>query len=253
VEGNLGLARAPSKSSEGVVLKEDRAVVPLHRPERVRTVIADSDPLARRVLRDEFQQTKGLVVAAEAADGVEAMELATHYRPDVVVSEALLPRIDGIQLTRQLAKVAPQVKVVIFTVDAHDELALRALRAGAAGVLSKDVAVAKLASALRGVVDGEAAISRRLTMRLIERIRGMPEGFAGLRPVKSPLTPREWEVLDLVSRGASTTDVARSLVLTEDTIYTHVKNIMRKLGVHTRADAIAAAERARQPLNAAGF
>jgi DNA-binding NarL/FixJ family response regulator len=210
-------------------------------------VIADADPLSRRAVRDVLQSASRVAVAAEAADGVEAIELAAHYQPDVVLTEAYLPRIDGIEATRRISEASPGTKVVIFTVEVTEELALRALRAGASGVLAKSVPVDSVVRAVRGVVRGEAAISRELTMRLVERVRRVPERFAGMRPVKSPLTAREWEVLDLIASGATTQQIASTLVLTEDTVYSHVKNVMRKLGVHSRAEAIAIAERMRQP------
>jgi DNA-binding NarL/FixJ family response regulator len=204
-------------------------------------VIADPDPLARRAVRDELQAREGFVVAAEASDGVEAHELCRHYLPDLLIAEAALPRIDGIALTRRLHTDAPHTRVLIFAVAGDAELALRALRAGAAGFLPKEQGVDCVAAALAAVARGEAAVSRMLTMRLIERLRQVPEPGTGLRPVKSNLTSREWEVLDLLVAGAGTTTIASRLVLTQDTVYSHVKSVMRKLGVRTRAEAVSVA------------
>jgi two-component system, NarL family, response regulator LiaR len=224
-------------------------VVPLltDAAEHVRLIVADPDPLSRRVVCDALASADGLVVAAEASDGLEAADLVVQHRPGVVLAEAGLRKLDGVSLVRRLRDRAPEVKVVIFTVDPDAELALRALRAGAAGVLSKDIALDSIGRALQGVARGEAAVSRRLALALVEQFRHIPEGFAGMRPVRSPLTPREWEVLDLVSTGATTHDIATALVLTEDTVYSHVKSILRKLGVHTRAEAVALVEGLRQP------
>jgi DNA-binding NarL/FixJ family response regulator len=153
--------------------------------------------------------------------------------------------LDGVLATRRILKQIPDQLVVVFTGAADDELGLLALEAGAVGFLSKDVDIDALPRALEGVRRGEAAVSRALTRRLIERVRGAAGGSSGLRPIQSPLTSREWEVIDLLKPGQSTDHVADTLVLSTETVRSHIKNIMRKLQVHSRADAVAAAEQLR--------
>ncbi len=212
---------------------------------RTRLIIADPDPLARRVIRDALSAADGMVVVAEAKDGTELAELATHYKPELVLTEIAMPSMDGIEACRRILAKAPNVRVVMFTVNQDRDVELRALRAGASGVLSKDTSIESLVRAVRGVISGEAAISRRLTMDLIEIIRRASESGSGLRPVKSVLTSREWEVLDLICASASTREIAETLFLSEDTVYSHSKSILRKLGVHSRGEAVIAAERLR--------
>jgi two-component system, NarL family, response regulator LiaR len=215
--------------------------------ERLRLIVADPDPLARRVIRDSLRASSHFVVAAEARDGTEVVELATHYKPELVLMEIRLPCIDGIEACRRIVTKAPQVSVVMFSVDQDRDVEMQALRAGASGFLCKDASIESIVRALRAVAKGEAAISRHLTMRLIEMMRRTSENGIGLRPVKSPLTSREWEVLDLMCMGAATREMADALFLSEDTVYSHSKSILRKLGVHSRAEAVIAAERLRCP------
>ena len=151
----------------------------------LRVIIADDDPLARRVIKGALQAA-GATVVAEAKDGHEAVELVVHYRPDVVVMDVVMPKLDGVLATRRILKEIPDQLVVVLTGAADDELGLLVLEAGAVGFLSKDVDIDALPRALEGVRRGEAAVSRALTRRLIERVRGAAGGSSGLRPIKSP-------------------------------------------------------------------
>jgi NarL family two-component system response regulator LiaR len=211
---------------------------------RSRVIIADDDPLARRVIKGALQAA-GMIVVAEAKNGREAVQLVLHYRPEIVVMDVVMPELDGIRATRQILKANPNQLVVVLTGGDEHEFGLLALQAGAVGFLSKDADIDGLARALEGVRGGEAAISRAMARRLIERYRRSADGASGLRPIKSPLTSREWEVIDLLMPDQSPEHVAETLVLSPETVRSHIKNIMRKLDVHSRVDAVAAAERLR--------
>jgi NarL family two-component system response regulator LiaR len=214
--------------------------------EPLRAVIADDDPFARMVIKDVLQAA-GVRVIAQASNGRQAVEYVLYYRPDVVVMDVVMPELDGIMATRQIVKQLPEQLIIMLTGagDEDGELGLQALRAGATGFLSKEVDIEALPRALDGVRRGEAAVSRQMTKRLIERLRHTPSGTAGMRPVKSPLTPREWEVIDLLRAAKSTEEIAQTLVLSTETVRSHVKNILRKLKVRSREDAVAAAEKMR--------
>jgi two-component system, NarL family, response regulator LiaR len=212
--------------------------------EPVRAIIADDDPFARKMIKESLQRA-GVIVIAEAHNGRQAVDLTRHYRPDVVLMDVVMPELDGIAATRRIVKEIPDQVIVILTTADDDEIGLLGLRAGAAGFLAKDVDVDVLPQALQGALSGEAAISRRLSMKLVEQLRRSPEGTGGLRPVKSPLTPREWEVIDLLAEAKTTDQIADVLVLSNETVRSHVKNILRKLDARSREEAVAIAQRMR--------
>jgi NarL family two-component system response regulator LiaR len=213
-------------------------------PDRLRAIIADDDAFARRMIKDALQRA-GIVVVAEAHDGREAVELARYYRPDVLLMDVVMPGMDGIAATRAIIKEVPDQRIVILTSSDQEELGILGLRAGAMGFLSKDVDIDALPNTLQGAKRGEAAVSRRLAMRLVEYLRRVPETTTGMRPVKSPLTAREWEVIDLLSESKTTEQMADALVLSRETVRSHVKNILRKLNARSRKEAVEAAERMR--------
>jgi NarL family two-component system response regulator LiaR len=212
--------------------------------ESMRVIVADDDPFARRMIKESLQRA-GIVVVAEAHNGHQAVELALFYQPDVVLMDVVMPELDGISATRRIMQEMPDQRIVMLTSSDEDEMGFVGLRAGAVGYLSKDVDVDVLPQALAGARGGEAAISRRLSMQLIEELRRAPEPTAGMRPVKSPLTPREWEVIDLLYEGQTTDEIADSLVLSTETVRSHIKNLMRKLGARSRQEAVATAHRMR--------
>jgi two-component system, NarL family, response regulator LiaR len=215
--------------------------------ERLRAVIADDDPFARRLVKDVLERAD-VIVIAEARDGREAVELTLHHLPDVVVMDVVMPGFDGIMATRHIRRQLPEQLVIVLTGAGSDddELALLALRAGAGGFLSKDLEIEALPRALEGLRQGQAAISRKLTLALIERLREAPSDSSGMRPVKSPLTTREWHVIDLLKQSKTTDQIADELVVSPETIRSHVKNILRKLKVRSRQEAVAMADEMRK-------
>lgn len=206
---------------------------------RIRVIVAHADATRRRAVRDALAGEPGIVVVADARNRVEAIELTGHYRPDVVLLSREFPGGDALGLAQRLAAWASGV--VMVAGDPHDAaFGPAAMRAGASGVVDEQIGAPALGDALRAVAAGGAAISPPLAMRLVEELRRVSDG-SGLRPVKSALTPREWEVLDLLCGGATTREIADALHLAEDTVYGHVKRMLRKLGVRSRAEAVSVA------------
>lgn len=213
----------------------------------LRLIVVDDDALARRTLRDALQAA-GHTVVAEARDGREAVELALYYRPDIVVMDVVMPGMDGLEATRRITDAVDDVRVVMLTSSDDDELVLTGLRAGASGLLDKGMDLDALPRALASASRGEAVLTRRVTMRLVETVRALRPDGAGMRPVRSPLTSREWEVLDLMCDGRTTDEIATELVLSTETVRSHVKNILRKLGVGSRKEAVQTARTLRSGL-----
>jgi len=210
----------------------------------LRAIVADDDPLARRTINDALTRA-GILVVGDASNGREAVECAIHYRPDVVLMDVVMPGLDGIAATRRIVKEIPgQVVVLLTSAQDEDEIGILGLQAGASGFLTKEVDVDVLPQALRGASAGEAVVSRQFSMRLVEYVRQMHDAPA-MRPIKSPLTPREWEVLDFICEHLSTDEIATALVVSPETVRSHVKHILRKLDARSREEAVTIARRMR--------
>ena len=206
---------------------------------RLRVLVVDQDPLVRRVVRDALVAA-GITVVADANDGAEAVRLAGEHQPDAVLMDLVLPELDGPTAIRRIVSASPVVRVIVFTAAKDADAGITALKAGASGYVTKDTDVSALPRIIAAVADGEAAVSRSFVSVMIDRLRSAPDGSTGLRPVRSPLTAREWEVLDLLSSGLTFDEVTETLVLSSETVRSHLQRAMRKLGVHSREAAIAA-------------
>ncbi|MBB5892737.1 response regulator [Kutzneria kofuensis] len=204
----------------------------------IRVLLVDDQELMRMGFRMVLNAQEDLEVIGEAADGVDAVRLAEELRPDVVLMDVRMPRLDGVEATKQITE-AGTAKVLVMTTFDMDEYALSALRNGASGFLLKDTPPADLVSALRSVASGDAVVSPSVTKRLLDRFLG-PAGGGELRDasVLNVLTEREREVLVLIAKGLSNTELAQKLFLSEATVKTHVGRILAKLELRDRVQAV---------------
>jgi DNA-binding NarL/FixJ family response regulator len=197
----------------------------------------DDQELMRMGFRMVLGAQEDVDVVGEAANGLDAVQLADRLRPDVVLMDVRMPVLDGVEATKRIAE-AGTAKVLVMTTFDLDEYALSALRNGASGFLLKDTPPGDLVSALRAVASGDAVVSPSVTKRLLSRFLG--EGGGELRDaaVLEALTEREREVLVLIAKGLSNTEIARKLFLSEATVKTHVGRILAKLDLRDRVQAV---------------
>jgi DNA-binding NarL/FixJ family response regulator len=204
-----------------------------------RVLIADDQALVRGGFRMILEAKPGLEVVGEAEDGAQAVAIASAARPDVILMDVRMPRVDGVEATRRIVASGSAARILILTTFDLDEHAFAALRAGASGFLLKDVQPADLVEAVRIVARGEALLAPSFTRRLLDRFAAqLPGEPVAPPPALGELTARELEVLSLVARGLSNAELARRLVLTEATIKTHVSAILRKLGLRDRVQLV---------------
>ncbi len=213
----------------------------------IRVLIADDHAFFRRGLEVVLQGEAGLEIVGQASDGVEAVAVATEVAPDVVLMDIRMPKMTGIEAARQMKEVAPSAKIVILTISDEDDDLFEAIRAGAIGYLLKDIPLDELADSVRAVYGGQSLINPSMAGKLITEFatlarRDADEGPAKHAPVLK-LTEREMEVLRLVARGLNNRDIAKELFISENTVKNHVRNILEKLQIHSRMEAVMIAVR----------
>jgi DNA-binding NarL/FixJ family response regulator len=204
----------------------------------IRIVIADDEALIREGFRMILESRDDLDVVGEAPDGAEAVELAHLHRPDIVLMDVRMPRLDGIEATGRIVAAKLATRVLMLTTFDRDEYVYEAMRAGASGFLLKTAPTERLIEAIHLVAAGEALLAPEITRRLIEDFVRRPAPGADSGRELARLTEREREVLHEIARGRSNGEIAASLFLSEATVKTYVTRILAKLGLRDRAQAV---------------
>jgi len=203
--------------------------------EKIKVLLADDHVIVREGTKELVQRQPDMMVVAEASDGVEAVELARLYRPDVIVMDIAMPNMNGIEATKQIKKILPTTAVLILTAYDSDQYIMALLEAGAAGYLLKNVRGNQLIDAIRAVFSGESILQPSTTRRVIDHLK-VKAIKTDEESAASTLTERE--VLKLAAKGVSNRDIAEQLFVSTRTVQTHLSNIFKKLEVASRTEAI---------------
>jgi DNA-binding NarL/FixJ family response regulator len=210
-------------------------------PTVIRVLVADDQRVVREGLVLLLELLAGIEVVGAAADGEQAVALATELRPDAVLMDLRMPRVDGVAATRRLRERDPGIRVIALTTYDDEQSVVQALRAGARGYLTKDAGAEQIRQALEAVVRGEAAIDPAVQHHLVDALATGAPATAGELP--DGLTPREAEVLSLIADGLTNAEIADRLVVSEATVKSHINHLFPKIGARDRAQAVTYAYR----------
>ncbi len=216
------------------------------KPDPIRALIVDDHALFRRGLEMVLAEEDDIELVGEASDGAEAVEKAGEALPDVVLMDIRMPKSSGIEACRAMKAVAPSTKIVILTISDEEEDLFEAIRAGASGYLLKDIPLDEVADVVRAVHGGQSLINPSMAAKLLTEFAALAKRDESERAEQLPapkLTEREIEVLQLVARGMNNRDIAKELFISENTVKNHIRNILEKLQIHSRMEAVMIAVR----------
>jgi two-component system NarL family response regulator len=210
-------------------------------PDPIRVLIVDDHALFRRGLEMVLDEETDIELVGQASDGAEATERAAESLPDIVLMDIRMPKSSGIEACRAMKEAAPSTKIVMLTISDEEEDLFEAIREGASGYLLKDIPLDEVADAVRAVHGGQSLISPSMAGKLLTEFATLARRGEDQppQPVPAPkLTEREMEVLKLVARGMNNRDIAKELFISENTVKNHVRNILEKLQIHSRMEAV---------------
>jgi DNA-binding NarL/FixJ family response regulator len=212
----------------------------------IRVVVADDQALFRRGLSVVLSASEDIEVVGEAADGEEAVAKAQELTPDVVLMDVRMPRLSGIEAARHIRRMLPATEILMLTVSDEEEDLYESVKAGANGYLLKEIAIEEIAETVRAIVQRQGVISPSMTSKLIAEFRALSRRAAEREELPPPgLTDREMQVLRLMAHSRSNKDIAGALFISENTVKNHVRNILEKLHLHSRMEAVTYAWRKR--------
>jgi len=212
--------------------------------ERLKVLVVDDHALFRRGLQMVLKGEDDIEVVGEAADGNEAVEKAQETMPDVILMDVRMPHRSGIEATQQIKDLLPHVKILMLTISDEEADLYEAIKAGASGYLLKEISIDEVADAIRSVSAGQSRLSPSMAAKLLQEFAAMSKRAAEARQLPAPrLTDREMEVLQLVAQGLNNRDIAKELFIAENTVKNHIRNILEKLHLHSRMEAVVYAVR----------